>query len=678
MVNDCAGLERRVPAREPRLTPKPTRRSTRANASLRPVATPAGRFGRDLSLHSCAGRDDWPMNGIRYALEKASAIGSRSHWLAPMALVRRIAYSSAMTQPHRPVGPGDHVFLVDGSSFVFRAYYQSIRQDQKYNYRSDRLPIGAVRLFATKMLQFVRDGAAGIKPTHLAIIFDKSENSFRARTLSALQEPSARSARRSRAAVSADARDRARLRHDPGRAGPLRGGRPDRHLRAPGARKGRRRADRLGRQGPDAAHRARRGDVRSGFGRPRGAAHRPEPRWSNISARGADKVVDIQALAGDFDRQRARRARHRRQDRRAAHRRIWRSRHAARPRGRDQAAEAPRGADPAGERRAHPHLEDAGHAGARRRRSRRRSTIWRTPTLDGKELVAFFKAMELTTITRRVGEICGVDISAIEPDPRFVGPAAGGAATARRRWRASSRPAAAAPAQAAGRPPLAAPEAPTPADSSGARAAEARAPDRPRRLRDGRARLEELQRLDRARARGGPCRLRHRDDLARPAAGRVSSACRSRSKPGRGLLRPDRPSRRGRTTCSAAAASRRTRSGEAGGDRASEAAAGGAGRPQDRSERQVRHAGVRPARRDRRADRRHDADFLRARRRRDRRRPRHGRARPSASSATSRSRFSEVAGSGRNFIGFARVADRQGDRIRRRGRRRDPAPVAAS
>ena len=84
-----------------------------------------------------------------------------------------------MTQPHRPVGPGDHVFLVDGSSFVFRAYFQSIRQDQKYNYRTDRLPIGAVRLFATKMLQFVREGAAGVKPTHLAIIFDKSEDSFR-------------------------------------------------------------------------------------------------------------------------------------------------------------------------------------------------------------------------------------------------------------------------------------------------------------------------------------------------------------------------------------------------------------------------------------------------------------------------------------------------------------------
>ena len=84
-----------------------------------------------------------------------------------------------MTQSHRPVGPGDHIFLVDGSSFVFRAYFQSIRQDQKYNYRSDRLPVGAVRLFAAKVLQFLRDGAAGIMPTHLAIIFDKSENSFR-------------------------------------------------------------------------------------------------------------------------------------------------------------------------------------------------------------------------------------------------------------------------------------------------------------------------------------------------------------------------------------------------------------------------------------------------------------------------------------------------------------------
>ncbi|MCE4226030.1 DNA polymerase I [Methylobacterium sp. C25] len=83
-------------------------------------------------------------------------------------------------QPQKSVGEGDQVILVDGSSFIFRAYFQSINQDQKYNTRpSDGLPTGAVRLFCTKIAQFLQDGAAGCKPTHLGIVFDKSEQSFR-------------------------------------------------------------------------------------------------------------------------------------------------------------------------------------------------------------------------------------------------------------------------------------------------------------------------------------------------------------------------------------------------------------------------------------------------------------------------------------------------------------------
>ncbi len=63
----------------------------------------------------------------------------------------------------RPVQAGDHVFLVDGSSFIFRAYFQSMNQDSKYNARiSDGMPTGAVRLFVSKLLQFVRDGAADV------------------------------------------------------------------------------------------------------------------------------------------------------------------------------------------------------------------------------------------------------------------------------------------------------------------------------------------------------------------------------------------------------------------------------------------------------------------------------------------------------------------------------------
>lgn len=81
--------------------------------------------------------------------------------------------------PPKAPGPGDHVILVDGSSFVFRAFFQSIRQDKRYNYRSDQLPTGAVRIFATKLIQFIREGARGKRATHLAMIFDKSEDSFR-------------------------------------------------------------------------------------------------------------------------------------------------------------------------------------------------------------------------------------------------------------------------------------------------------------------------------------------------------------------------------------------------------------------------------------------------------------------------------------------------------------------
>ena len=96
------------------------------------------------------------------------------------AMNERAMNEQAQPQATAPdLKPGDHLFLVDGSNFIFRAYFQSINQDRKYNARSDGLPSGAVRLFATKLFQFVREGVLGVRPTHLAIVFDKSENSFR-------------------------------------------------------------------------------------------------------------------------------------------------------------------------------------------------------------------------------------------------------------------------------------------------------------------------------------------------------------------------------------------------------------------------------------------------------------------------------------------------------------------
>ncbi len=107
-----------------------------------------------------------------------------------------------------------------------------------------------------------------------------------------------------------------------------------------------------------------------------------------------------------------------------------------------------------------------------------------TPELDGKRLVSFCKAMELTTLTRRVAEICGVEMASIEPDPRFVGPAAWpggqGVALLEREGEAAveGAPAGAAAPAPAPAPPTAkaAPHGATPADLAAARAKEARAP----------------------------------------------------------------------------------------------------------------------------------------------------------------------------------------------------------
>ena len=107
----------------------------------------------------------------------------------------------------RPVAAGDHVFLVDGSSFIFRAYFQSMNQDQKYNSRS-RTGCRRARsgCSAPSSLQFVREGAAGLKPTHLAIVFDKSENTFRKELYAGLQGQPPRPAGGPDPPVPADAR----------------------------------------------------------------------------------------------------------------------------------------------------------------------------------------------------------------------------------------------------------------------------------------------------------------------------------------------------------------------------------------------------------------------------------------------------------------------------------------
>src|SRR5215510_8479455 len=70
---------------------------------------------------------------------------------------------------------GDHIFLVDGSSYIFRAYHAL----PPLNRKSDGLQVNAVLGFCNMLWKLLRDMPADNRPTHLAIVFDKSEITFR-------------------------------------------------------------------------------------------------------------------------------------------------------------------------------------------------------------------------------------------------------------------------------------------------------------------------------------------------------------------------------------------------------------------------------------------------------------------------------------------------------------------
>lgn len=73
---------------------------------------------------------------------------------------------------------GDHLFLVDGSAYIFRAYHALPPLTRK----SDGLPVGAVSGFCNmlwKLVQDARDTSVGIVPSHFAVVFDYSSTTFR-------------------------------------------------------------------------------------------------------------------------------------------------------------------------------------------------------------------------------------------------------------------------------------------------------------------------------------------------------------------------------------------------------------------------------------------------------------------------------------------------------------------
>src|SRR6187401_3807009 len=75
----------------------------------------------------------------------------------------------------KSLAKGDHVFLVDGSSYIFRAYHALPPLTRK----SDGLQVNAVLGFCNMLWKLLNEMKPEDKPTHLAVVFDKSEKTFR-------------------------------------------------------------------------------------------------------------------------------------------------------------------------------------------------------------------------------------------------------------------------------------------------------------------------------------------------------------------------------------------------------------------------------------------------------------------------------------------------------------------
>ena len=75
----------------------------------------------------------------------------------------------------RAVARGDHVYLIDASGYVFRAYHALPPLTRP----SDGLPVGAVHGFCGMLWKLLRETGELDPPTHIAAIFDLSEHTFR-------------------------------------------------------------------------------------------------------------------------------------------------------------------------------------------------------------------------------------------------------------------------------------------------------------------------------------------------------------------------------------------------------------------------------------------------------------------------------------------------------------------
>ena len=74
-----------------------------------------------------------------------------------------------------PIVKGSHVYLVDGSGYIFRAFHALPPLTRP----SDGLPVGAVHGFCAMLWKLMGDSKLSDRPTHLAVVFDTAVDTFR-------------------------------------------------------------------------------------------------------------------------------------------------------------------------------------------------------------------------------------------------------------------------------------------------------------------------------------------------------------------------------------------------------------------------------------------------------------------------------------------------------------------
>src|SRR5437773_4144628 len=108
-------------------------------------------------------------------MPKAPATPAAKSAPAKQAAAPKVSAPAPKPAGDKATGKDDHVFLVDGSSYIFRAYHAL----PPLNRKSDGLQVNAVLGFCNMLWKLLRDMKPAERPTHLAVVFDLSERTFR-------------------------------------------------------------------------------------------------------------------------------------------------------------------------------------------------------------------------------------------------------------------------------------------------------------------------------------------------------------------------------------------------------------------------------------------------------------------------------------------------------------------